>query len=91
MHGKVSISYAFLPIVTKVVEEQSPRPTRKGEDVATEIRDLQREVKKGHYDVPAREVAEAVMFWHFGRPTDLLWAYGIPTQHQKEDEARRTD
>jgi hypothetical protein len=44
---------------------------------------------KGSYEVPAREVAEAVLFWHFGRPTDLFWAYGIPTRQQREEEARR--
>jgi hypothetical protein len=61
----------------------------KEEDVANEIRDLRKDVKSGHYEVPAREVAEALMFWHFGRATDLFWAYGIPTERQKEDEARR--
>lgn len=71
-------------------EELHP-PTPKEEDVATEIRDLRREVHNGHYEVPAREVAEAVLFWHFGRPTDLFWAYGIPTQQQREQEARRSE
>ena len=57
--------------------------------MATELRDLRRDVMAGRYDVPAREVAEAVLFWHFGRPTDLFWAYGMPTQRQREDEARK--
>ena len=61
----------------------------KEEDLATELRDLRREVMAGHYDIPAREVAEAVLFWHFGRPTDLFWAYGMPTKSQREEEARR--
>ena len=88
MHGKVSISYAVLPIREKD-GQISPPPLPEGEDVASEIRDLKKEVMAGHYDVPAREVAEAVMFWHFGRPTDLFWAYGIPTPQQREQEARK--
>jgi len=56
--------------------------------MATEIRDLRKEVMSGHYEVPANEVAQAVLFWHFGQPTDLFWAFGFPTERQKEDEAR---
>ena len=79
-----------MPIVTRMNGEESPAPAPKEEDVATEIRDLRRQVDDGRYEVPANEVAEAVLFWHFGRPTDLFWAYGIPTDRQRADEARRS-
>jgi hypothetical protein len=64
-------------------------PCPKEEDLATELHDLKNEVMSGHYEVPANEVAEAVLFWHFGRPTDLFWAYGIPTQQQRDESARK--
>jgi hypothetical protein len=57
--------------------------------VANEIRDLKKQVMAGRYEVPPREVAEAVLFWHFGKPTDLFWAFGMPTTQQREEEARR--
>jgi hypothetical protein len=78
-----------LPIEGQRADQKIPAPALKEEDVANEIRDLKKEVMAGHYEVPAREVAEAVMFWHFGRPTDLFWAYGIPTPQQREVEAKR--
>ncbi|MGH2755322.1 MAG: hypothetical protein ACRDLB_12955 [Actinomycetota bacterium] len=56
--------------------------------MASELRDLRRKVMSGHYEVPTRDVAEAVLFWHFGMPTDLFWGFGIPTTRQRE-EARK--
>jgi len=78
-----------LPISRKDGQIKVPAPALKEEDVANEIRDLKKQVMAGHYEVPAGEVAQAVLFWHFGKPTDLFWAYGIPTRQQREQEEKR--
>ena len=78
-----------MPIGTGDGQITTPAPALKEEDVANEIRDLKKQVMAGHYEVPAGEVAQAVMFWHFGKPTDLFWAYGIPTRRQREEENKR--